>query len=131
MTHSALDRRDFLKHTLQVSAGVGLAGLLNGSVFAEDKKPLFEISLAEWSLHRTIFGGKLNALDFAKAAKEDYGILAVEYVNQFFKDKAKNQEYLADMKKRADDLGVKSLLIMIDGEGQLGDADEAKRTTAV
>ena len=35
-----------------------------------------------------IFEGKLNHLDFAKAAKEEFGIEAVEYVNQFFKDKA-------------------------------------------
>ncbi len=35
------------------------------------------------------------------------------------------------MKKRAADLGVTSLLIMIDGEGALGDPDEAKRTKAV
>jgi sugar phosphate isomerase/epimerase len=52
-------------------------------------------------------------------------------VNQFFKDKAKDEKYLADMKKRCEDLGVKSLLIMVDGEGNLGDPNEARRTTAV
>lgn len=98
---------------------------------AADKKPLFEISLAEWSLHRTIFGGKLDNLDFAKAAKRDYGINAIEFVNQFFKDKAKNTEYLTELKKRAEGEGVKMLLIMCDGEGALGDADEKKRQTAV
>jgi sugar phosphate isomerase/epimerase len=96
-----------------------------------DKEPLFRISLAEWSLHRALKDGKLDNLDFAKTAKEDYGIEAVEYVNQFFMDKAKDQKYLAEMKKRAADLGVKSLLIMVDGEGALGDADEKKRTAAV
>jgi len=35
------------------------------------------------------------------------------------------------MKKRASDLGVKIRLIMIDGEGALGDADQAKRMQAV
>jgi sugar phosphate isomerase/epimerase len=35
------------------------------------------------------------------------------------------------MKRRADDAGVKSLLIMIDGEGALGDPDEKKRRQAV
>jgi sugar phosphate isomerase/epimerase len=35
------------------------------------------------------------------------------------------------MKKRAGDLGVKSRLIMIDGEGALGDADQGKRMQAV
>lgn len=121
------NRRDFLK----VAASLALAGWSLPSVQADDKKPLFEISLAEWSLHRTIFGGKLDNLDFAKAAKRDYGVNAIEFVNQFFKDKAKNTEYLTELKKRADGEGVKMLLIMCDGEGALGDADEKKRQTAV
>ena len=93
--------------------------------------PLFDISLAQWSLHRKLKSGKMDNLDFAKVAKEEFGIHAVEYVNQFFKDKAGDQGYLGQMKQRAADLGVKSLLIMIDGEGKLGDADEAKRAQAV
>ncbi len=120
-------RRDFLT----ASASLTVAGLTWPLAMAADKKPLFEISLAEWSLHRTIFGGKLDNLDFAKAAKQDYGINAIEFVNQFFKDKAKNMEYLTELKKRADGEGVKMLLIMCDGEGALGDADEKKRETAV
>lgn len=91
----------------------------------------FRISLAEWSLHKTIFAGKLDNLDFAKTAKEEFKINAVEYVNQFFKDKAKDENYLAELKKRHEDLDVKAVLIMIDGEGALGDADEAKRKQAV
>jgi len=98
---------------------------------AADAKPLFQISLAEWSLHRSIFGGKVKHLDFAKVAKQEFGLDGVEYVNQFFKDKAKDAKYLAEMNQRCADLGVKSLLIMIDGEGKLGDADEAKRRQAV
>ena len=95
------------------------------------KKQPFRISLAQWSLHKAIFGGKLDNLDFAKTAKEEFKINAVEYVNQFFKDKAEDEKYLAELKKRHDGLGVKCLLIMIDGEGALGDADEAKRKQAV
>ncbi|MBC7817360.1 MAG: TIM barrel protein [Planctomycetaceae bacterium] len=120
-------RRDFLK----ISVALAAAGLVGPLAKAEDKKPLFEISLAEWSLHRTIKEGKLDNLDFAKAAKHDYGINAIEFVNQFFKDKAKNTEYLTELKKRADGEGVKMLLIMCDGEGALGDADEKKRQMAV
>jgi sugar phosphate isomerase/epimerase len=55
----------------------------------------------------------------------------VEYVNQFFMDKAKDKTYIAEMKKRAADQGVQSLLIMCDGEGELGDANLAKRMEAV
>jgi sugar phosphate isomerase/epimerase len=73
----------------------------------------------------------MDNLDFARAAKNDYGISAVEYVNQFFKDKAQDKTYLAEMKKRASDVGVRSVLIMCDGEGALGDPDATKRQKAV
>ncbi|MFO0886105.1 MAG: sugar phosphate isomerase/epimerase family protein [Pirellulales bacterium] len=130
MMQQPTSRRRFLATSAAIAAGVA-TGLSSSMAFSEEKQPLFKISLAQWSLHRTIFGGKLNNLDFAKAAKEDYGIEAIEYVNQFFKDKAKDQAYLADLKSRADGLGVKTLLIMVDGEGNLGDPDENKRKQAI
>jgi sugar phosphate isomerase/epimerase len=114
-----------------LAAEVGLISMAGEQLYAAEKEPLFRISLAQWSLHRTLFDKKLDNLDFAKTAKNDFGIEAVEYVNQFFKDKAQDQKYLAEMKKRASDLGVKNVLIMIDAEGALGDQDEAKRKLAV
>lgn len=124
---SRLDRRTFLKGV----AVTGLATVPAFSVSAADKEPAFKISLAQWSLHRTIRAGKLDNRDFAKASKEEFGIDAIEYVNQFFKDKANDQKYLGELKQRAADHGVKTLLIMIDGEGKLGDPDEEKRKQAV
>src|SRR4029077_20902754 len=112
-------------------AGTALAALAGQSAIAAARGPAFQISLAEWSLHRMLKEGRLDNLDFAKTAKQDYGIEAIEFVNQFFKDKAKDQSYLSELKKRADDLGVRMLLIMIDGEGNLGDANLAKRGQAV
>jgi sugar phosphate isomerase/epimerase len=91
----------------------------------------FKISLAQWSLHKPLFAKEIDNLDFAKVAKERFGIEAVEYVNQFFKDKAKDATYLEEMKMRTSDLGVTNVLIMVDGEGGLGNSDPAKRTTAV
>jgi sugar phosphate isomerase/epimerase len=130
-----LPRRAVLKAAGVAAAaatgGLEIASLGKSLMAADPAAPLFRISLAEWSLHKTLFGHKLDHLDFVKVAREDYGIEAVEYVNQFFKTKAKDQSYLTDMKTRADDLGVKSLLIMIDGEGALGDSDEKKRLKAV
>lgn len=93
--------------------------------------PLFQISLAEWSLHRALWAGQMDHLDFPAAARSDYGLDAVEYVNSFFKDKAQDRQYLGDLKRRADDHGVRSLLIMCDGEGALGDPDSAARMQAV
>jgi sugar phosphate isomerase/epimerase len=125
-------RRHFLaaSSALAISSALPHLTAAADSTSAKGEAP-FKISLAQWSLHKTIFGGKLDNRDFAKAAKEDYGIDAIEYVNQFWKDKAKDSAYVAELKKRAEDLGVKTLLIMCDGEGALGDADEKKRTQAV
>ena len=119
-------RREFLK-----AAAAGLVVTASGVPLLSRQKARFEISLAQWSFHKALFAKQLDNLDFAVTARRDYGIGAVEYVNQFFKDKASDRAYLAEMKKRADDNGVRSVLIMCDGEGALGDPDEARRTTAV
>jgi L-ribulose-5-phosphate 3-epimerase len=131
-----MERRKFLTLTAGIIGGICLnrRKLLSVErVNVDETKEPFKISLAQWSLHKRLSGRiepKLDNLEFAKTAKE-FGINAVEYVNQFFKDKAKDTEYLAEMKKRAEDNGVKSLLIMCDGEGNLGDPDDNERTKAV
>lgn len=122
-----MDRRTFLKTSSIFTGGLALTG---SSCFSQKKLP-FKISLAEWSLHRTLFSGELDHLDFPKVAKQDFGLDAVEYVNSFFFEKAKETEYLKEMKSRCDDLGVKSLLIMCDNEGRLGDPDDSERINAV
>src|SRR6266496_1587995 len=126
-----MDRRHFVEQSVRVAAGVGLASLGRLEALAAASNPWFQMSLAEWSFHKALFSGKLDHLDFAKVAKTDFGIHAVEYVNQFFKDKARDQTYLGEMKRRSGDLGVESRLIMIDDEGNLGDADPTQRTKAV
>ena len=95
------------------------------------QKDWFQISLAEWSLHKKLFKGDLKNIDFPEYTAKNFGIHGVEYVNQFFKDKAKDMTYLKDLNNRAKDNGVKNVLIMIDGEGSLGDRDEKKRLQAV
>lgn len=98
---------------------------------AAGSHPLYDISLAQWSLHRALFGGQLNHLDFASTARQRFGVDAVEYVNVFFMDRARDRDYLGQMRSRAEDAGVRSLLIMCDREGNLGDPDPAQRTQAV
>ncbi|MFT5527161.1 MAG: L-ribulose-5-phosphate 3-epimerase, partial [Pirellulaceae bacterium] len=128
MNPFTLGRRAFV----QSIGAAAIAASAGQFAFAAAKKaPLFDLSLAQWSLHKSLFGKKIDNLDFAKTTKEEFGINAVEYVNQFFKDKAKDKKYLGEMKKRAADLGVTSVLIMVDGGGHLGDPDNAKRTQAV
>lgn len=96
-----------------------------------DEQPLFKISLAQWSLHRAIGAGRLTNLDFPGYAKQEFGIDAVEYVNGFFRDKAEDADYLTELNRRCDDHGVTSVLIMVDGEGSLGNPDAAERQKTV
>ena len=77
-----------------------------------------------------IFSGQLDHLDFPKLARE-LNIEAVEYVNQFFMDKAEDMAYLREMKTRCDGEGVRSVLIMCDREGLIGHPEEAQRIDAV
>ena len=97
----------------------------------ENKKMEFKISLAEWSLHRMLYSGELNHLEFCVIAREQFDLDAVEYVNSFFFDKAEDLNYLKEMKNRANDQGISSLLIMCDNEGSLGDPNQKARETAV
>ena len=129
---STLNRRDFLTSAISVGAGVSLNALLPSNALARsESEPLYKISLAEWSLHVMLQKGKLTNLDFPAFTKKEFGINAVEYVNSFFKDKAKDQAYLKELKQRTDDLGVRNVLIMCDREGRLGDPDTGQRLKAV
>ena len=127
-----MNRREFLKKSVIISSGISLSSLSAIQLSGCEKKNMpFEISLAEWSLHRTIRSKKIDHLDFFDITKNKFGLSAVEYVNIFFFDKANDKSYLNEMKARADDLGIKSLLIMCDSEGDLGDPDPKKRTRAI
>lgn len=122
-------RRDFVK-----ALGIGaLASTSITEVLAQSakKKLFFDISLAEWSLHKALFAKKITNLDFPELARKEFGIEIVEYVNQFFKDKAQDTTYLNELLTRCKDNGVKNHLIMIDGEGGLGELDDATRIKAV
>jgi len=125
---SPTSRRHFVKNAAITAAGMALAP----KIFSMDTvKNSFQISLAEWSLHKALFAKQINNLDFPGIAKKTYGINIVEYVNQFFKDKAEDTSYLNDLLKRCKDNGVKNHLIMIDGEGGMAELDEKTRVKAV
>ncbi|HEY0273406.1 MAG TPA: sugar phosphate isomerase/epimerase family protein [Chitinophaga sp.] len=141
MQHSSVpNRRDFLRQLGLFSMGAavlpGFTSAATRSDTAARPQPaardlFFKISLAEWSFHKALFAGKMKHLDFPQRAAKEFDIHAVEYVNQFFKDKAKDKTYLADLKQRCADNGVRSVLIMCDGEGELGHSDEKIRKQAV
>lgn len=126
------ERREFLRKLGLGTLGLAILPTLPMEVFAsKSKKMFFDISLAEWSLHKTLFAGEMTNMQFPEVAKKVYGINAVEYVNAFFKDKATDFTYLKELKQRAKDNGVKNVLIMIDGEGNLADVDKGVREKAI
>ena len=138
-------RRKFLQTAALAASAAPLAPLLATAA------PKFRISLAQWSLHRTYFGdsfgpgffdafradpgsvlqGDRDPLDFPLLAREEFGISAVEYVNTFYFARARNENYLNALASRANDAGVRSLLIMCDALGNTGDQDQTVRRQAV
>jgi sugar phosphate isomerase/epimerase len=141
-----LDRRRFLARSSATVAAAATGGLFTAcsekveteTASTEEEGTRFEISLAQWSLHRALKEGKLDNLDYPKYTKETFGIHAIEWVNQFFfvehetlGYQPKDQAYLAEMKKRVEDQGMTSVLIMCDRVGNLGNPDAVKRTAAV
>jgi len=131
-------RRNFFKNAALAATAISVPQIVHGKegeknytsfMGSSTEELFFDISLAEWSLHKTLFDGKLDNLDFPAYTKEKFDIHAVEYVNQFFP--SANKDYATKLLMRTQDIGVENVLIMIDGEGHLGDQDEAKRVEAV
>lgn len=129
-----LSRRDLIAMT---AAAAALGGIELPQAIAQPTSQTsgkgwkFDISLAQWSLHRAYYEKKLDPADFPKTAKRDYGIDAVEYVNQFYMGHAGDMVYFKDLRSRCDGEGVKSVLIMCDHQEMLGDPDKEARRKAV
>ncbi len=125
-------RRSFIKKTTLGTAGLTTAAAFPLSLNSFQLNPLSlpKISLAQWSLHRAFTEGSLQVENFAYIAKNSFNISAVEYVNQFYVQKATNESFWNQMKRNADNEGVQSLLIMVDDEGFLGDTNLTERKKA-
>ncbi|MGP1272073.1 MAG: sugar phosphate isomerase/epimerase family protein [Phycisphaerales bacterium] len=127
---TGVSRRRFSAGAAAVALGAAAwPGLTRAMV--EGSPVLYEISLAQWSLHRMLHAGELDTLAFPAFARERVGVRAVEFVNGFFKDRAQDAAYLKELGTRAADAGIRCLLIMCDGEGRLGDPDAGARRAAV
>lgn len=133
-----MNRRLFLKNTGLAGAGISLAGPVTSwlmeNTLLTDSKPFFRLSLAQWSLHKAILETKtLSALDFAKKARA-LGIEAIEYVNQLYNPELQNMgldKLVKELDKRSKDNGVRNVLIMIDGEGELAALSKTERDDAI
>ncbi len=104
----------------------------------KETPPFFKLSLAQWSLHRAIIDGSMNPIDFAQKANE-MGFEGLEYVSGLYKGylekstdkKHAFQNMLDSLKLKSEKYGLKNLLIMIDGEGDLAATDESVRNQAI
>ncbi|MFN8241761.1 MAG: sugar phosphate isomerase/epimerase family protein [Bacteroidales bacterium] len=112
-----------------LSSVIVLAFLASLNVYSQNQR--FKISLAEWSLHRALMNKQTTNLDFPRITKVNYGLDAVEYVSIFFNGKCEDQSYLTALKDSCNKYGVKSLLIMVDAEGNLADTSAAARNKSV
>ena len=105
----------------------------------------YKISLAQWSLHKRylppgVMGGTGagDPYDFPADAKA-LGFDGVEYVSALYgadiEEGAEHgksvTEVLSKLDARAKAAGVEEVLIMVDGEGELADLDDAERERAV
>jgi L-ribulose-5-phosphate 3-epimerase len=100
-----------------------------GSATADSDK-WFDISLAQWSLNKAFWSGARDKMRFAQISKREFGVNAVEYVNQFYLE-GFTQAVTKELKKVSDGEGVHNVLIMCDKCGRLGDPDAAKQTWSV
>ncbi len=126
-----MDRRKFLKTSAVGAAGLSLFPRVHAAPGAAAAGVLYRISLAQWSLHKAHFAGEMTNLKFPVVSREAFGIDAIEYVNTFMRDESRDPRYITELKNICAAEGVTSLLIMCDGEGRIGDPDEADRITTV
>ena len=103
------------------------------SNMTEDVKPFFKLSLAQWSLNKSVRFDGADPLDFAQRASE-FGFEGIEYVSQLYTKKIESigmDSVLTQLKANSEKFGVKSLLIMVDGEGPLASTDPDERMKTI
>ncbi|MDQ8203560.1 sugar phosphate isomerase/epimerase family protein [Pelagicoccus sp. SDUM812003] len=126
-------RRTFLKGAFGLAAGSLLARPVlsaTASLAERVQGTWFDISLAQWSLNKAFWNGEKDKMRFPQIAKNEFGINAVEYVNQFYME-GFSQAVVDELVRVSNGEGVRNVLIMCDREGRLGDPDEAKRSEAI
>ena len=120
-----MKRRDFNQ-----TVALGTLGL----AFSKPQIARKKISLAQWSLHRAIkINQTLSPFDFSLKARE-MGFDAVEYVSSLYWKELKTKpikKVTKTLLNNSKDHGIKNLLIMIDGEGDLASNSKNKRQKSI
>lgn len=86
------------------------------------------ISLAAWSFSGSFFQGKWKLLELPGILRDKLQITALEHVNQFFENPTLT--YLQKLKRACADNGVRSTILMVDGEGATAAVEKADRHLA-
>ena len=105
---------------------------------AEPATPFFELSLAQWSMHRMIREEGMDPYTFAEQANA-WGFSGLEYVSQLYRSELEGTGYSEEAmaafvekcNAEAEKHSVKNLLIMVDGEGDLAADEESTRNEAI
>ncbi|MDG1337472.1 MAG: sugar phosphate isomerase/epimerase [Flavobacteriaceae bacterium] len=129
-----MKRKEFIKLTSTGALGLSSFGYLSCS---SPKEIFFKLSLAQWSLNKSIREGGMSPYLFAEKSKE-LGFSGLEYVNQLYEDVMKSDNKSASLKKfieknnqLASDFEMENVLIMIDEEGDLAAEDEEQRLKSI
>ena len=112
-----ITRRNFVEKSMAISgAALAAPSVLKAAVMKPTPRMIKDdISLAQWALVDEVKAGKWKTVDFAKIAKNDFGLNGIEFVNSLFE--VTTEGYLRRLKKNAADNGVTMVLIMVDDEG--------------
>lgn len=108
------------------------------SEMEKEVEPFFQLSLAQWSMHKMVLDEGVDPYTFAEKAK-GWGFTGLEYVSGlYYKELEKSnfsEEAMAAFveKNNAESTkhGMKNVLIMIDGQGDLATTDAKERKKAV
>lgn len=110
----------------------------SGELAEQKSKPELKISLAQWSMHKMIFNDGVDPYTFAEKAKA-WGFEGLEYVSGlYYKEleaanfsEAAMKNFVDRSKAESEKHGLRNVLIMVDGQGDLAATDAAERKAAV
>ena len=129
-----MKRRNFLSVTL--TAGIASSVFPSTNFVKFNSIENLKISLAQWSLNKSIKNGKLPILDFAKKARS-FDIEGIEFVSGLYTrdtdilDRMSMNSLAKELIKRSDDYGIDNVLFMIDNQGDLASSNKNERFQAI
>lgn len=129
-----MKRRNFLSVTL--TAGIASSVFPSTNFVKFNSIENLKISLAQWSLNKSIKNGKLPILDFAKKARS-FDIEGIEFVSGLYTrdtdilERMSMNSLAKELIKRSDDHGIDNVLFMIDNQGDLASSNKNERFQAI